>query len=146
MILWFNFVCARITIRFLEISDIEKKGQLNLFHTLQRCWLKISGSQPKMSSCWLHGYCKQAPASRQIWSSKEHLLKKMSFALRIMAYNSSSIIFLPNRIRLLQNKLQGGNLEILACYIHRDQMADRYWAGFCSGYGEWKRQLSLRIQ
>lgn len=88
----------------------------------------------------------QADLKFKAYLDWEHLLKKMSFALRIMACNSSSII-----------------LHLIGFVFYRANSKEEIWKFwpviytetrwstgtkliFVVGYSEWKRQVSLRIQ
>lgn len=72
----------------------------------------------------------------------EHLLKKMSFVFRIITCNSSRTIFSPNRIRPYRGNSEAKKSENLGLVcVCRDQMATRYWAGFCSGV-HWLKKTS----
>lgn len=124
---------------------MEKEGAFEFVSYSTVLLIKKCESLPKMSSCWLWllktNPSTQADPKFKAYLDWEHLLKKVSFVLRIMACNSSSIIFhLIGFIFYRENSKK----KIWKFWrdIYRHQMANRYWVGFCSGI-HWMEKTSL---
>lgn len=123
---------------FPEISDMEKEGPFeSVSYTTALLIKKYLGLSQR---CRHVGYMNIANKPQHPGRSEVQSLFRLGTLIKenvICIQNNGLLVlqhyFSPNRICLLQSKLKGGNVEILAWCIHRDQMADRYRAGFCSG-------------
>lgn len=129
----------------MEISDMEKGRAIWIwFHTLQLCWLKISGSQTKGVVMLTTRLLQTNPSTQADLKFKAYLnwelLLKMSSVLRIMACKSSAY-FSPNQFVFYRGKLKEGNLKFWPGMYTETRWPTGTGLVFVVGY--WMKKTSL---